>query len=151
MPTETEKLLLEGIIKKFTSLPNSHPDFKSDFLRCCVFSFNEGMPTLESVIDVLESGMVREITCRTSGRSIWKVYGSKGVEYICLSSYCPCRSFYEQARSSSVYLVCKHLLAIQLAKPLGRLTVQVVSDDVFLDNVCGIEDCTIPQCENAVS
>eukprot|EP01041_Mallomonas_annulata_P001369 gene1369-2642_t len=140
--TDIQLSLLAAISKTFQK--NSHNTESSiketDIMNSLIFCLHDNVKLLENAVDVLDCGFVREITCRPSKRSCWKVSGSKGKEYTCLRDYCPCRSFFEQARLHSNDVMCKHLLAMRIAGPLGKLHIEEVSEDVFLAIISGSSD-----------
>jgi predicted nucleic acid-binding Zn finger protein len=82
---------------------------------------------------------VIEYTCDLAGetsegerrRSFYKVIGSKDREYLCLRQYCSCRSYSQMARNEGRKVLCKHLLAVKIARAMNLLDRRIVSDDEY--------------------
>ncbi len=58
---------------------------------------------------------------------------------IVLQHYCPCKSFLDQARTTSDDLICKHIVATRVIFVLKRYKNVVVKDNEFLVQICA--DC----------
>lgn len=57
--------------------------------------------------------------------------GSKDREYLCLRQYCSCRSYSQMARNEGRKVLCKHLLAVKIARAMNLLDRRIVSDDEY--------------------
>ena len=125
-------------------------DQRVNVLRALEFILGDHEHLLDHCMDVIDSASVskrsiRKIISNTTGRSFWKVPSTntnksmqRPGEYICTSAYCSCKSFAELAKGiSDDGLICKHLLAIQVATSLGLIEEEAVSDDTFTTELCG--------------
>lgn len=73
-----------------------------------------------------------EQTPNLSFAFLLQVSGSGSVPYIALSdAYCSCPAWFQFVLYKKDALYCKHQLAIRLAKALGRLQINRISDDQF--------------------
>jgi hypothetical protein len=125
----------------FKTFPDSHNDTKIDeVLRVADYLFDGNL--VQSSLAILDEqpSKITQFTA-PSGRSVYLVKGSKRETYLCLrlteqqqqqqseapstccigGDYCSCRSFFEKQSKtvdSSSPVVCKHLLALALMKPL---------------------------------
>lgn len=72
---------------------------------------------LVPALDLVERGAVTKYVC-SSGRQLYLVVGSTGNQYVCFgsSSYCSCPSFVYSVLARGSALLCKHQLAVQLAR-----------------------------------
>ena len=87
---------------------------KEEFLKSIAFIMFDNMRLLEASTDILDRGAVKEIVCTTSNRSCFTVSGSKGGQYLCLRNYCPCRSFFEQAKLNKGEIMVRNAIASAL-------------------------------------
>lgn len=127
---------------------------RENFLRALDFILGDHEHLLDHCMDVIDSATacqksIRKLISNTTGRSFWKVPSTntnksmqRQNEYICTSSYCSCKSFTELAKGiSDDGLICKHLLAVQVATALGLIEEEAISDDKFANELCGQETC----------
>eukprot|EP00904_Undaria_pinnatifida_P010706 jgi/Undpi1/6766/HiC_scaffold_21.g09245.m1 len=109
---------------------------QAEVLRVLDFLFCSDRALVESTIQVLDKSRVVNVRARDSGRGVWLVQGSRGAPYLCLGSYCSCRSFLELARRGGDHpVLCKHLLAVRLAPVLGVSRVEEVDDDKLAQRI----------------
>jgi predicted nucleic acid-binding Zn finger protein len=111
------------------------------FLKSLAFILNGNRKLLEDSVDIVddksEFPMIRIYKSINSARSFSKVRGSRpGTEYVCLDSFCSCPSFNQQAKSVRGAVICKHLLAIKVARALNKIEEKVLSEDKFVDYMC---------------
>ena len=52
-----------------------------------------------------------------------------------MKHYCPCRNFYDLAKSTSSKVLCKHLLAIRIGTAFGGLVKTNVVNDLNFVNI----------------
>jgi len=107
----------------------SSQDFDENELFAALgFILCDDRKLVEAAIETLDSiQYIRMITSTSSSRRFWVVPGSKGVEYLCLSNSCSCKRFMELMKLSQTResLLCKHLVAVQLAEKIGMVKEQV--------------------------
>lgn len=88
-----------------------------DLMSALLFVFQT---PLHQAFDLLDQGSVSRYFCPT-GRELYRVKGSGGRTYTCLTSsnYCSCPSFVYTVLVKEDTLLCKHMLAVQLARAIG--------------------------------
>lgn len=109
-------------------------------LRAFYFALHDQAKLLEHAMDTIDvdSGRtkaVREIKESGSGRKCWKVRGSQGNEYLCLDQYCSCPSFMQLCRGHEMRVVCKHMVAVRLAKALHLVEYKEVNREEFVRTI----------------
>ena len=87
---------------------------------------------------LVDEGVVRQIVGEESGRSLWRVgrrassggggAGGSRESYVCLNNFCSCQSFYYDVIGKETSLRCKHQIAVDLARALGRYSVLRLPD-----------------------
>ncbi|CAH1252934.1 ZSWIM7 [Branchiostoma lanceolatum] len=89
--------------------------------------------SLLASLDIVDRKGVTHVTS-PSGRHLYLVVGSSGKLYTCLPSglYCPCSFFTYATLMRGESLVCKHVLAVQLAQAMGALQELSVSDEELI-------------------
>jgi len=83
---------------------------------------------LDAAAGVVDRRGIREVWCKGSSRSCYRVPGAqRGKQYTVLrgKAFCSCRSFLDQAAAAAGSggpgdVVCKHVLAVELAALLGE-------------------------------
>ena len=90
----------------------------SDDLLSALLCLFQG--SLHQAFDLLDHGDITRYTC-PAGRELYRVRGSGGRFYICLTSsnYCSCPSFVYKVLVKADSLLCKHMLAVQLTKAIA--------------------------------
>ena len=88
-----------------------------DLMSALLFVFQT---PVHQAFDLLDQGAVTRYSCPT-GRELYRVKGSGGRFYTCLTSsnYCSCPSFVYTVLVKEDSLLCKHMLAVQLARAIG--------------------------------
>lgn len=88
--------------------------------------------------DLVDRSSVTRFTC-PSGRELYRVRGSSARSYTCFlsSSYCNCPSFVYAVLVKEDSLVCKHTLAVQIARAMNRCRELEVSDVEFAELLSG--------------
>ena len=88
-----------------------------DLLSALLFLFQA---SLHQALDLLDRGAVTRYYC-SAGRELYRVRGSGGRFYTCLTSsdYCSCPSFVYTVLVKRDSLLCKHLLAVQLGRAMA--------------------------------
>lgn len=88
-----------------------------DLMSALLFVFQT---PLHQAFDLLDQGSVSRYFC-PAGRELYRVKGSGGHTYTCLTSsnYCSCPSFVYTVLVKEDALLCKHVLAVQLARAIG--------------------------------
>lgn len=137
---------------------NEYKDI-DDVLRSFYFILEDHKDKLQAAVEVInesESGIIvgrgtggrkraviHEYVHDESSRNFWKVLGSKDNEYLCFKSYCTCPSFQQTVKSvipdSSNRLICKHLIALRLARALKLVERHKVPLDTFMQVMCGLK------------
>ena len=89
-------------------------------------------------LDLVDRSSVTRFTC-PSGRELYLVRGSSGKSYTCFStsSYCNCPSFVYAVLIKEDSLVCKHTLAVQIARAMGTCRENEVPDMEFAELLSG--------------
>lgn len=102
-----------------------------DLLAAFYFVFQQ---PLVQALDLLDRDSVSHVTC-PSGRELYRVQGSGARAYTCLASsnYCSCPSFVYGVLVRGESLLCKHMLAVQLARAMGSCKERSVSDEEFAE------------------
>ena len=88
-----------------------------DLMSALLFVFQA---PLHQALDLLDRGAVTRYSC-PAGRELYRVRGSGGRFYICLTSsnYCSCPSFVYKVLVKADSLLCKHMLAVQLTRAIA--------------------------------
>lgn len=113
-------------------------DLPDDALE--VLAWLHGESALRKALETLQGGRVRRVVAEGSGRAVYAVASSEGVDgdkrsYLCFPShYCSCRSFFWECVSRGEALACKHQLAARLASVLDAAQTTTV-DDALLGNM----------------
>ncbi len=121
-----DQLLLE--VRRETQ-ENGH--ISDDLMSALHFLFHQ---TLPQALDLVVRKHVSHCVC-PSGRELYRVQGSGQRTYTCLvsSNYCSCPSFVYTVLVREDSLVCKHMLAVQLAREMAAAQEVVVSDEEYAD------------------
>ena len=93
--------------------------------------------SLLPALDLVDRRAVCHVTS-TSGRELYIVTSGNNC-YICVfdSVSCSCPSFTYGVLVRGDLLLCKHLLAVQLSRALGTVTVETVNDKQFISLLSG--------------
>ena len=112
LQSTADQLLLE--VKREAEESGS---ISEDLVSALLFVFQA---PLHQALDLLDRGSVTRYYC-TAGRELYRVRGSGGRFYTCLTSsdYCSCPSFVYTVLVKQDSLLCKHLLAVQLGRALS--------------------------------
>ncbi len=121
-----EPLLLE--VRRETQ-ENGH--ISDDLMAALHFLFHQ---TLPQALDLVDRKHVSHCVC-PSGRELYRVQGSGQRTYTCLvsSNYCSCPSFVYTVLVREDSLMCKHMLAMQLAQAMAAAQEVAVSDEEFAE------------------
>ena len=101
MANELQQRLIKTLAEQFsqnTAASSFSTAEKEDLIKGYIFILHDNISLLENALDILDTSTIKEFHCPTLNRKYWIVCGSKSHEYVCLQNFCPCRSFYEQAR-----------------------------------------------------
>lgn len=133
--------LLATTVVEFQSRPG--PVEKEVVLKAFHFILHDQAKLIEHSLEIIDQSdesikPVQQYQHEQSGRKFWKVRGSRENEYLCLSRYCSCPSFVNLVKAAELdkVILCKHLLAIQLAKALRMEQVYFMSLDTFVLKMC---------------
>ena len=112
LQSTAKQLLLE--VKRETEESGRISD---DLMSALHFVFQQ--PLLPA-LDLVDQGAIDHCSC-PSGRELYRVKGSGGRVYTCLttSNYCSCPSFVYTVLVREDALLCKHMLAVQLARAIA--------------------------------
>lgn len=93
-------------------------EISEDLMSALLFVFQA---PLHQALDLLDRGAVTRYSC-PAGRELFRVRGSGGRSYTCLTSsnYCSCPSFVYSVLVKEDSLLCKHMLAVQLGRAIGQ-------------------------------
>ena len=113
LQTIAEQLLLEVRREREESGKGCLSD---DLMSALQFVFHQ--PLLQA-LDLLDRNSVSRFVCPAK-RELYRVQGSAGRTYTCLvsSNYCSCPSFVYTVLVKEDSLMCKHMLAVQLARAM---------------------------------
>ena len=102
-----------------------------DLMSALQFVFHQ--PLLQA-FDLLDRNSVSRFVC-PARRELYRVQGSTGRTYTCLvsSNYCSCPSFVYTVLVKEDSLMCKHMLAVQLARAMDACQVVSISNEEFAD------------------
>lgn len=100
-----------------------------DLMSALHFLFHQ---TLVQAFDLVDRRQVVHYIC-PSGRELYCVQGSGQRTYTCLASsnYCSCPSFVYSVLVREDSLMCKHMLAVQLARAMSASEETTVCDEEF--------------------
>jgi len=128
LQTIAEQLLLEVRREREESGKGCLSD---DLMSALQFVFHQ--PLLQA-LDLLDRNSVSRFVCPAK-RELYRVQGSAGRTYTCLvsSNYCSCPSFVYTVLVKEDSLMCKHMLAVQLARAMDAYQEVSVSDKEFAD------------------
>ena len=100
-----------------------------DLLSAFQFVFQQ--PFLQA-LDLIDRNAVTHFAC-PSGRELYRVQGSSARVYTCLVStnHCSCPSFVYTVLVKEDSLMCKHMLAVQLARAMGTAHEVIVTNEEF--------------------
>ena len=90
---------------------------------------------LIQAFDLIDRDAITHFVC-PSGRELYRVQGSSSQRvYTCLvsSNYCSCPSFVYTVLVKEDSLMCKHMLAVQLARAMGCSQEVTVSNEDFVE------------------
>ena len=112
-----------------------------DALRQVHFVLEDQMKLVEASLELLDherKTTVQMIEEESGERYFWRVQGSKDQDYLCLARHCSCQSFQQLLKQSTEAqpILCKHLLAIKLARILGMVDKVKLPLDQFADKMC---------------
>ena len=112
LQSTTEQLLLE--VKRETEESGR---ISEDLMSALLFVFQT---PLYQAFDLLDQRAVTRYSC-PAGRELYRVRGSGGRVYTCLTSsnYCSCPSFVYTVLVKEGSLLCKHMLAVQLSRAIA--------------------------------
>ncbi len=102
-----------------------------DLMSALNFLFHQ---SLLQALDLIDRKHVSHFVC-PSGRELYRVQGSRERTYTCLvsSNYCSCPSFVYTVLVREDSLMCKHMLAVQLARAMAAAREVTVSDEEFTE------------------
>lgn len=86
-------------------------------------------------LDLVDKNHVKRFVC-PAGRELFQVQASTGNRlYVCLvsSNYCNCPSFMYSVVLREDSLMCKHVLAVKIARAMGRVISNDISDEEFAE------------------
>ena len=124
-----EQLLLE--VKRETQ-NQDNPSLSDNLLSALNAVFQQ--PLLYA-LDLVDKDHVTRYAC-PPGRELFQVQASTGKRlYTCLlsSNYCSCPSFVYSVVLKEDSLMCKHVLAVQLARAMGRVKTTEISSEEFAE------------------
>lgn len=134
MPTQNQIDLFDSVIESGVT------DIET-ILRCGNFIFYDDRKIFELSLEVLdENKLIRYVKTACGSRSFCLVKDSNEKNYLCFQKYCSCRSFVDLVKKNNRFNfnneifsveICKHLLAIKIAKALNLLEVEVRMKYIF--------------------
>ena len=103
----------------------------NDLMSALQFIFQQ---PLLSAFDLIDRNAVSRFVCPAK-RELYRVQGSGGRVYTCFvsSNYCSCPSFVYTVLVKEDSLMCKHMLAVQLARAMDACHEVSVSDEEFAE------------------
>ncbi|XP_031556637.1 zinc finger SWIM domain-containing protein 7-like [Actinia tenebrosa] len=106
-----------------------HGRLTEELLSALYFVF--GQPILHA-LDLVDRRSITRLTS-PSGRIIHQVVGSSGQTYTCLkaSSFCTCPSYTYTVLVKMETIMCKHLLAVNLAEAIHNIKEKEVSNETI--------------------
>jgi predicted nucleic acid-binding Zn finger protein len=138
------KLLIKTILQQLTTITNNHNDNNNnDDNDIQAQSLMLALETLVSstLLDKAlqlssKRGAIQEYHSQPTGRICYRVVGSSGVRYrIIPGEFCSCNDF--GFRTSYEMPLCKHLLAVELARIEGFMDIIKCSDQEWSDWALG--------------
>eukprot|EP01028_Stygiella_incarcerata_P008114 TRINITY_DN34546_c0_g1_i1.p1 TRINITY_DN34546_c0_g1~~TRINITY_DN34546_c0_g1_i1.p1 ORF type:complete len:135 (+),score=34.59 TRINITY_DN34546_c0_g1_i1:97-501(+) len=95
-----------------------------------------GEAATKAAVRMVDDHLVTRVTAAPSGRVVWKVAGN--AEYICLNHFCTCRAFEYEVIIRQDKPLCKHLLAVEIAKKTCVYCESTVSDEELGEMICSM-------------
>eukprot|EP01031_Cornospumella_fuschlensis_P027039 gene27039-32672_t len=122
-----------------------------DVISAASFILYDQDKLVDASLDLLDHGdAVREVRHAESGRKYWRVSDRRTEHqektYICLEKYCSCSYFTAYVKSyinhdeNQKIVICKHLLAVRLARALRKCSQIDLPLDKFLQSFVQQED-----------
>lgn len=136
MLSDTQLALVEEICREKSENKRLS---EQDVLKSLNFVLFDNRKFLESAVELINEDVnctVKQFNSISCSRKCWTIKGSHDTRYLCLEAFCSCPSFLNQAKQIPGKVMCKHLFAIKLATVLGRISVETVSDEQFVDIIC---------------
>jgi predicted nucleic acid-binding Zn finger protein len=85
--------------------------------------------------------LVMVIKAETSGRFVYQVKGSKGMNYYLFDNvnFCSCSSFKHNVLNRFDFIYCKHIVMIKLLKAMDKMPVRTVKETELVDLIKQIQ------------
>ena len=98
------------------------------------FLLSDNRSLLERAIYLVDDQEIIKIQSSTTERHFWLLKNSSGSKkYRVLDSFCPCRYFFDQFRRvGKGGVLCKHIVAILIARSLHKVKLKVVPNEEFV-------------------
>lgn len=89
--------------------------------------------TLKLALDIVDRDRVKIYRNTNLLRELIEIPGHQSVVYKLLPNinYCSCQAFQRKVLFEQQSFTCKHVLAAKLAQILGKVTEEIVTDDLF--------------------
>mmetsp|Transcript_2748 Transcript_2748/g.2879 ORF Transcript_2748/g.2879 Transcript_2748/m.2879 type:complete len:143 (+) Transcript_2748:71-499(+) len=141
MPCSEQQIQMMNYFLKEVKSGSHHT--KESIIKQIDFILYDQSGLIENCMEILDdqSKQIKRIKSASTIRCFWKVpsHAFKGAyqrDYTCTEKYCTCKSFYELAKTSREFVLCKHLLAVRIGTALNLIVESVVKDELFADMMC---------------
>lgn len=112
----------------------AHDECHENILKSFSFLMGDYRSLFERAVCMVDDIEIVQIQSRTTGRHFWLLKSSNSMKkYRVLEQFCPCRYYFDQfQRGGKESAMCKHIMAVLLAKSLRKAKVRVVGNDEFV-------------------
>lgn len=101
-----------------------------------VFAFllSDSKSLLERATCLVDDQEIVAVRTSEQSRKFWLIKSSTSMKkYRLLERFCPCRYYFDQfRRCGSENAICKHLLAVLMARSLGKIKQRIVHEEEFI-------------------
>lgn len=140
----THLAMLDSVVED--ARRSQHANSETATLQSILFLLHEQPKLLELSLEALDNSkenFVKEYTNPTirGERRMWRVKASsQEISYLCFESFCSCPSFIKSLRGISEFsteyqAICKHLIAVRLARALKKEVKEELNSVQFAQNL----------------
>lgn len=144
----TVNQLLTEVRRETRDKEDTSPSLSENLLSALYCVFRQ---TLLHALDLIDKNSITRFFC-SSGRELYLVQASSGNKvYTCLptSNYCSCPSFVYSVLLREDVLMCKHVLAVQLARVMDRCKEEEVGGKELADLLANDHNGLYEQCSTS--
>jgi len=96
---------------------------------------------LQQALELVDRRSVTRVEAAPSGRKAYKVTGSTGLPYTCLTSslYCGCPAYKFTVLKKAEALMCKHVMAVKLCEAMDTCKHEEITDQQMADMLANLD------------